>query len=141
MKLAMITALCVATLHLPVRAANWVDVGGSDEVTVFVDTESIRRNGTRVKTWLKWKWQNPQVVPGAYPAKTYQSEKQLQVSDCKNGSLAIAQGIRYSDPDDGDVVDSYSIEERAWKFSEAAPETIGESLIKFACKSSPLKRK
>jgi hypothetical protein len=141
MKLVITVALCVATLHLPARAANWVDVAGNDEVTVLVDTESVRKSGTRVKTWLKWKWQKPQDVPSAYPVKTYQSEKQLQVSDCKNGTLAIAQGIRYAGPDDGDVVDSYTIEERAWKFSEAAPETIGETLIKFACKSPPPKRK
>ena len=141
MKLPLTAALCVAIVHLPVRAANWVDVAGNDEVTVFVDTESARKSGTRVKTWLKWQWQKPQDVPGAYPAKTYQSEKQLQVSDCKNGTLAIAQGIRYAGPDDGDVVHSYTIEERAWKFSEAAPETIGETLLKFACKSPLPKRK
>ena len=140
MKLAITVALCVAILPLPARAANWVEVGGSDEVTVFVDTDSIRRNGTRVKTWLKWKWQKPQDVPGANPVRTYQFEKQLQVSDCKNGTLAIVQGIRYAGPDDGDAVDSYTIEERGWKFSEAAPETIGESLVKFACKPPP-KRK
>ena len=141
MKTAISVALCVATLHVSVQAANWVDVGGNDEVTVFVDTESVRKSGTRVKTWLKWKWQKPQDVPGAYPAKTYQSEKQLQVSDCKNETLAIAQGIRYAGLEDGDVVDSYSIEERAWKFAEAAPETIGETLIKFACKAPSSKRK
>ncbi len=141
MKLAITFALCVAAVHLPVRAANWVDVAGNDEVTVFVDTESVRKNGTRVKTWLKWKWQKPQDVPGAYPLRTYQSEKQLQVSDCRNGTLAIAQGIRYAGPDDGDVVDSYTIEERGWKFSEAAPETIGETLVKFACKAATPKRK
>ena len=141
MKLTIPVAICVVTLHLPVHAANWVDVAGNDEVTVFVDTESARKSGGRVRTWLKWRWQKPQDVPGAYPAKTYQSEKQLQVSDCKNGTLAIAQGIRYSGPDDGDVVDSYTVEERAWKFSEAAPETIGETVIKFACKAPQSKRK
>ena len=123
------------------HAANWIDVGGNDEVTVYVDTDSIRRNGSRVKTWLKWNWQNPQNIPSTYPIKTYLSEKQLQVSDCKNGTLAIAQGIRYAALDDTDLVDSYTVEERAWKFSEAAPETIGESLIKFACKTPSPKRK
>ena len=141
MNIAVTVALCLAALHLPVRAANWVDVAGNDEVAVFVDTESIRKGGTRVKAWLKWKWQKPQDVPGAYPAKTYQSEKQLQVSDCKNGTIAIAQGVRYAGPDGGDVVDSYTIAERDGKFSEAAPETIGESLIKFVCKVPVPKRK
>ena len=141
MRTSFFLALAISVVSLPAHAANWVDVAGNDEVTVFVDTESIRRVGNRVRTWLKWKWAKPQAVPGSYPSKTYQSEKQLQVSDCKDRTLAIAQGIRYAAPDDGDVVDSYTIEEKAWKFSEAAPETIGETLIRFACKPPSSGRK
>lgn len=135
MKIIATFAICVAATHTPTHAATWIDVGGNDEVTVFVDTDSIRRSGSRVRTWLKWNWQRPQSIPGAYLIKPYQTEKQLQISDCKNGTLAIAQGIRYAGPDDTELVDSYAIEERTWKFSEAAPETIGASLIKFACKT------
>jgi hypothetical protein len=122
-------------------AANWVDLAGNDEVTVFLDTDSIRRTGARVKTWLKWQWSKEQDVPNSYPPKKYLSEKQLQISDCQHNRLAIAQGVRYSNNEGTDVVDSYTIEERKWQFSEVVPETIGESIVRVACKPLGRKRK
>lgn len=133
----------IALLALPTIAhsAKWVSVGGNDEVTVYVDTDSMRRVGTKAKTWLKWDWTKPQELPGTSLSKTYQFEKQLQISDCRDLTLAIAQGIRYADREGNEVVDSYAVDGKAWKFSEPAPETIGESLVKFACKSTDPKRK
>jgi hypothetical protein len=83
----------------------------------------------------------PTDVPNTYPVKLYQLERQLQVSDCKNVTLAIAQGVRYADVSGNEVVDNYTIEEKFWQFSEAAPETIGESIIKYVCKATAQKRK
>jgi hypothetical protein len=138
-------------LHLPVvlllglpisgMAATWVSVAGNDDVEVFVDTDSIRKNGNRVKTWLKFQWVKSQNVPGSYPTKLYRSERQLQVSDCRDRTLAIAQGVFYGDMDGTNAVGSYTNSENSWSFSEAAPETIGETLINFACKSSGVKKK
>jgi hypothetical protein len=123
------------------EAATWLDIAGNDEVTVYVDTTSIRRTGLRVKTWLKWHWVKPQEVPNSFPLKTYLSEKQLQVSDCRDLTLAVAQGIRYAAIDERDIVSSYTFDERSWRFSEAAPETIGESIVRYACKQTDVKRK
>ena len=130
-----------ATFSTLATSATWVVVGDNDSVVVFVDKDSIRRNGSRVKSWLKWQWTQPAEIPNSYPTKKYQSEKQLQVSDCANNTLAIAQGIMYSDATGDEVVESYTIAERAWKFSEAAPETIGESIIKFVCRASAPKKR
>lgn len=141
----------MTTLHLSLAlllsfplsgvAATWVSVGENAEIEVFVDTDSIRKNGNLVKTWLKWQWTKPSEIPNSYPKKFYQTEKQLQISDCANRTLAVAQGIYYADTNGTNVVDSYTIEERHWQFSEAAPETIGETLIKFACRSQGAKKK
>lgn len=133
--------LAASILAANASAATWVEIGGSDAVVVFVDTESLRRNGTQVRSWLKWQWSKPVDVPNSYPVKLYQLERQLQVSDCKNGTLAIAQGVRYADATGNDVVDSYTIPEKAWQFSEAAPETIGESIVKYVCKATVRARK
>jgi hypothetical protein len=134
--------ILLAVLLLPVvsSATTWVDVAGSDEVTVFVDRDSLRRSGSIVKSWLQWKWGAPQEVPGMSPAKTFKLEKQLQISDCSEGTLAIAQGIRYADDAGLNIVDSYVVPKNQWEFSEAAPETNGESIIRFVCKNS-VKRK
>ena len=133
----------IVAIAIPANAiaAKWIEIGGNDAVVVSVDTESIRRIGTKVKSWLKWQWTKPTDVPNAYPVKLYQLELQLQVSDCKNGTLAVAQGVRYVDASGGEVVDSYTVAEKWWQFSEAAPESIGESIIKYVCRATvPLRR-
>lgn len=127
-------ALAAAAVLIPsAQAANWVAIGGNDSVTTYVDTDSMRRAGPKVKTWLKWEWSKPEAVPNTYPEKTYQLEKQLQISDCVAGTLAVVQGIRYASLDGADVVDSYSIPEVKATYTEVVPETIGESILKFAC--------
>lgn len=128
--------LIVLTVSVSASSATWIEVGGNDSVTVLADKDSIRRNGTRVKSWLKWEWAKPVEVPNSLPVKFYQLERQLQISDCQNNSLAIAQGIRYTDISGNEVVDSYNLQEKNWHFTEAAPETLGESIIKFVCKTT-----
>ncbi len=117
-------------------AATWVPIAANDDVVTYIDQDSIRRSGNRVKTWLKWLWAKPAEIPNSYPKKTYLLEKQLQITDCANGTLTIAQGTRYADRDGNDAIDSYIYEERNWRFSEAVPETIGESILKYACKAA-----
>ena len=141
MKLSYLSLLISLVLHLPASAANWVEIGGNDAVSVKVDKDSMRRIGSRVKTWLKWEWTNQQEVDGTYPKKTYKIEKQLQISDCTNRTLAVAQGIQYATDESGDIVNSYTVNEKQWRFSEAAPETIGETILQFACKVTTKKSK
>lgn len=121
--------------------AEWLPIGGNDEVAVYVDRDTVRRTGTRVKTWLKWEWLKPQAILQTYPPKMFVLHKQLQITDCAKGTLAAAQGIYYGDLDGAQVVDTYIYSETSWSFSEAVPETIGESIVKFACKTSQPKKK
>ena len=121
---------------MPASAASWVVVGESQEVSAHLDTESLRREGSRVRTWLKWNWRDEQDIQNTYPIKRFRFERQLQVSDCRTKQYAIVQHIWYSS-EDGVLVSSVTVPERQWEFSEAAPETIGESIIKLACSKLP----
>lgn len=118
------------------RAANWVPIatGSMGNFSVEADTESVRKVGNRVKVWLKWQWVTPQDTKNSYPNKTFQSEKELLIIDCVNRSSATAQSVFYEGLDGGSVVESFSINEQLWKFSEAVPESISEAIVAFACK-------
>lgn len=142
MKKALNLALLLA-LGTPMLAdaASWVQVGGNDIVTVFIDNDTIRQNGSRVKMWVKWQYSKPQDVPYSYPKKSYQSKKSLQISDCANGKSAFVQGIYYAGPDGGEVVGSFTNEEHLLKFSESAPETFGELISNLGCNAPEEKRR
>lgn len=121
---------------MPASAASWVAVGESPEVSAYLDTESLRREGSRVRTWLKWTWRDEQDIQNTHPIKRFRFERQLQVSDCRTKQYAIVQSIWYSN-EDGALVSSLVVPERQWEFSEAAPDTIGESIIRLACNTLP----
>lgn len=135
---AFVSAIAAAQ---PVCAATWVSIADASGVEVFVDVDSIRVTGPQVRTWLKWEWEKPFELKHLVPVRSYKLEKQLQVSNCVDRTLAISQGTRYAELDGKDVVESYSIPKL--EFTEAVPESIGESIIKFACtnRSRPAKKR
>ena len=125
----------------PSYAANWVDAGGNDSISVYVDTQSLRRSGAKVKVWTKWVYAKPWEVKGSYPAKTYQSSKQLSVYHCEERTTVTLQITRYVDSETAEVADDASGADMASRYSEVAPDTIGESLLEFACQRTATKKK
>lgn len=136
MKVLCLALMLALSTPLLAGANNWVPIAGDEKVTVFIDQESIRRSGNRVKIWLKWQWVKPKYFKDSPSKDSYLSERQLKICDCVSGAQALAQTTFYEKPDGGKVINSFVYEEKEWKFYESAPETIAEAIIKFACKAS-----
>ena len=121
--------------------SRWFEVGGNSETMAFADTQSMRRNGSKVKVWLRWANTKSSETNG-YPKKTYFSEKALAIYDCADRKSATIQVIRYSDTDaSGEVVESISIPEASAAFRDLAPETIGENILEYVCTATALSKK
>lgn len=127
-------AILTLALPLSATASTWVEVAYSNAVVVYADKDSIRRSGTNVKVWLKWVWNSPQEVLGSVPQKYFLMQRQLNVYNCPKETYSIVQETFFSDTGGEKVVNRYTIEEKNWQFEESAPDTIGDSLQKFACK-------
>ena len=91
--------IALACLALPglALAAKWEKVGEAGPVQVYVDKESIRKNGTEARADLEWRWSRPTEVPDADPPRQYRLERQVQISNCSNRAYAVAEGTRYAD--------------------------------------------
>ncbi|ASK27367.1 hypothetical protein [Neisseria chenwenguii] len=50
-----------------VAAANWVNVGGDSEATIWIDTESMAHN----QIWTQWRYKKPQKLEGKNPPVFY----------------------------------------------------------------------
>lgn len=124
------------------QESRWVEVGGNSQITAYVDKISMRRSGAKVKVWLRWENASPVETDTVFPKKTYMSAKTLNVYNCSERSAAGLQAIRYAESNvSGDVVESTSIPETKATFVELAPETIGESIMLYACKATPGSKK
>lgn len=120
----------------PASASRWAEVATGDNLTVYADTQSIRRSGQKVRVWLRWVYQSPVLVKGSYPQRHYQSQKTLEVYHCENRSAASLQMIRYAEPDGGEVVESLNGPDAPEQHSEVTPESVGEGILEYACKSA-----
>ena len=112
-------------------AAEWTEIASNRDMTLLIDSQSIRQRGTLLRVWTKAFWVKPQDVPNT--KKVFQSMVQQQVVDCSKGSLGVIQWLRYSEPSGGDLIDSQSFDEAKTQLTDPAPGSFGESIVKFAC--------
>lgn len=145
MKLAIISVLAltfaVASSEVAAQDDRWKPVGVTDDVVAWVDSKSLRRTGTKVRTWIRWDWLKPQKTRGS-PPREYQAEKQLAIYDCANRTTVTLQMIRYSDfAAVGDIVETLTDDEATAKPRDIAPDTLGEQLLEFACEATAPKKK
>ena len=121
--------------------SRWFEVGSGSETTVYADTQSMRRNGPKVKVWLKWVYAKA-LETKSYPKKNYLSEKALAIYHCADRTSTTIQVIRYVDTDvSGEVVESASILEANVDYHDVAPETIGESILDYVCSPNAINKK
>lgn len=108
--------------------AEWVSVGESDlGATVYVDRDTIRRNGNLVKMWELYDFKTVQTVAG----KSLLSSKSQRQYDCTEERHRLLTFMDFSgNMGRGNVVYSNSVEDN-WE--PVAPETVGQSLWEVAC--------
>jgi hypothetical protein len=136
-------AALALTLALPgiAAAAQWEKVGDTSFASVYVDRDSLQRNGNEVRAALEWRWRNPTDVPDTNGAKTYRLERQVQLSNCTNRGYAVLEGTRYADERGIDLVSTYQHEERLLPWMEARPRTIRDIVIGYVCRAAPQRQK
>ena len=120
----LVTATAASAEWTPVGAAN---VGGDDQLIIYIDRATIRRNGNLVKMWDLKDFKTVQTVAG----DSYLSQKIQSEYDCKEeksqflaftwfaGKMGGGKVV-YSDNDPGKWVPIY-------------PGSNGEILWKIAC--------
>src|SRR3954453_13858079 len=117
-------AACI-TIPVAVSAGNgWEKVGDTTMASVYVDKDSMQRNGTDVRASLEWRWNTPTEVPDTNGTRTYRLEGQVQISNCANRSYAVSEGVRYADERGIDQVSAYKYQESMLPYSVARSRTI-----------------
>ncbi len=116
---------------------TWTNVSVSPEVVIYVDKNTIRRQGTYLKAWLLW----IVATDHQFNDHPYRSFKELSYFDCGLRENSVKQRLYYSD-EIGEVpitdLTEYSSEE-AMQFTRFAPHTLGQSVIDFVCTKAIVK--
>lgn len=116
------------------QTGRWVEVGGNEQITAYVDTKSIRRTGSKVKAWSKLINTKPTDTDTVNPRKQYLSAASLSIYQCVERTSVTIQVIRYAEVEGGEIVETITVQDKPEYYMEIAPETIGELIFNFACK-------
>lgn len=122
-------SLFIALLVLSSRpaCAEWVEVGTTDEATVYADPDTIQRKGDVVKMWHLHDFKTAQTVL----KKSYLSSRSQDEYDCTaDRHRALASTSFSGNMGSGKVRSSYSIK---GKWEPVPPSSITQSLWKVAC--------
>jgi hypothetical protein len=122
-------SLFIALLALSSRPAyaEWVEVGITDEATVYADPDTIQRKGDLVKMWSLHDFKTTQTIL----KKSYLSSRSQDEYDCTGERhRALASTSFAGNMGSGKVRSSYSIK---GKWQSVPPGTMTHSLWKGAC--------
>jgi hypothetical protein len=107
--------------------AEWVEVGITDEATVYADPDTLRRKGDLVKMWYLHDFKTTQTVL----KKSYLSSRSQDEYDCTGDRhRALASTSFSGNMGSGKVRSSYSIK---GKWEPVPPGTITQTLRTVAC--------
>ncbi len=113
-----------------VSYAKWEVYKVNDESTMYLDRETIRKNGDIVKMWEMRDYSSYQEFKG----EKYKSAKIHKVFDCKSETHATSALFYYSDVSgSGSTILSNARLEKDWEWNPIIPETIGQVVWKIAC--------
>jgi hypothetical protein len=117
-------------------ASDWKQVGKTNEngTSFYVDIESINGDDLLKKAWVLEDRTVSKTVKVKGKSIKYLSYKSLRVVYCEKNISSHQRGVFYSKRN-GQGLDLHSYTEKFddLDFSEAAPQTMGESLNQFIC--------
>lgn len=125
----------LALMSLNASAANWLAITRNETTLLYIDLQSVAKEGQFRKAWYKFEYAEPQQI-STYDKRTYDLAKTLWYFDCNKRKYQVVQDLNY--------LEQALIESSVYKVSNEAflditPETMGETAYVAAC-NYPLKR-
>lgn len=115
-----------------VSAANWKEIYSDQEEKHFVDSESVKYNGSQFSVWELHDYKkNMNNAPGS--RKKFRSRVDQSIGDCKLQGIATIKMYFYEkNMGVGSVVNTLDI---PLSIDESPPGSIGREMVDYYCKS------
>lgn len=113
--------------------SGWVKVTESDDGAIYsVDYSTIKQHG---RYRFMWELRDYKIAK-QFQNKSYHSVKLRFAFDCSAERRAGVSYISHRDlSGTGEIINSSSVPESEWKFTDLAPGTVGELMLQTACKN------
>lgn len=133
---AAVAALVLAALPVPASAqANWEEIAASDSKEVFVNLNTLQRNGGIVSAAVKENFVAPQP---AKKDKTYLSAKNIYHFDCANRKVAYKSMKLYPQLElQGEPLQKTEFKDKNLIWRDAPERSMDAALLEYVCAKAP----
>ena len=128
----IVLVLIILSCSVGLAQAEWEEVAGSDNVTVYIDPTTHRtdKKSGLVKMWVLFDYKTRQRVSEAEP--WYLSVRRQEQYNCKEERMRSLAWTFFTDNmADGKAIHSHSTTEEVW--TPVAPGSIAKDLWNVAC--------
>lgn len=131
MKITILSVLLLGVTSA--YASDWEQVAQNDNMEVFLDKQSVGRQGKLRKAWLAYSFKAEQSLNG----KIYKSTKQQEQFSCPEKASGQYQTTYYTDEyGKGQVVFTWMAQSKNIILSDVVPDSVGEAVLRAVCRIS-----
>jgi hypothetical protein len=112
-------------------AADWVKIGQNSEMSAYIDTQSLQRDGQKVKIWEQYVFTHPQANKGS--KSTYKVVMLLKAYRCDERTDIILQLSYYTDATFSKPFANDSFPDNHSDYKKIKPDSMAEFVLKFVC--------
>lgn len=117
----LLSAICNSAM------AEWSYIGDNDDVTIYVDSSTIKKRGSTAKIWVLFDYKAPRTLQSG---ASYLSLKRLNEFDCKKDEERMLSFVIAADHmGKGDALPSS--EKTEW--NPIIPDSATAEVSKYAC--------
>ena len=124
----IILVMLLAIVSGNALAEEWIEIGGGKELTIYVESTFVHKEGDRVKIWTLHNFKTARKATG----RTYKSMKMQSEYNCKEETTRILFLSEYSENNGGGkMVYSDSPHNSNWR--PVPPDSTSKALLEIAC--------
>jgi hypothetical protein len=133
----------LVSISTPCTAEEWVQIfKNSDGDIIYIDNQSIKQEGSKVKVMEYRVSSKPHQWPGSILLpqlkKTYYAATVYDAFNCSNGTWAALSMAAFSKPENGKLVGTDSWDDIERRYEKVSPGGHRWEILKYVCNSPKL---
>jgi hypothetical protein len=133
-KVPLLALILVSAIAESGTAADWVKVGQNSEMSAYIDTLSLQRDGQKVKIWEQYVFTHPQAIKGS--KSTYKVVMMLKAYRCNEKTDIILQLAYYTDATFDKPFANDSFPDNQSDYKNIKPDSMADYVFKFVCREA-----
>lgn len=131
--LCVIGLVTVSATALNAAAANWQQVGNSDQAELMIDVSSIHETNNIRQAWSMWNFKEARDNNGDASFPTLKSYQDMHEYNCKDKTMRLSKEVIYAENNGQGASRDHSDALKNMQFTKPEDNSIGSVMITLVC--------